>query len=566
MTQDDTATRRDPIRRPARAGPARLGLSGKLLMLTILFVMIAEVLIYVPSIANFRLNWLNDRLAAAHTAALVLDAAPSGMVPDTPGAADPQQRRRPRGGDEDGHASAACSRSPTCRRRCITRSTCATCRGTAPSSTRSARCCAHDNDAIRVVGPAPMGGDFVEIVLDEAPLRQAMLRFSTNILLLSLLISGITAMLVYFALHYLLVRPMRRVTANMMAFRADPENPARVIARPAAATRSAWPSASSPRCSSISPRCCSRRAGSPSLGLAVSKINHDLRNLLTSAQLFSEGLAHLPDPRVQRFAPKLMRALERAIAFCESTLSYGRAQEPPPDRRPVELEPIVEEVRDTLQLADSPHRLDHRDRARADRRRRRRSAASRHPQSLAQRRAGAGDAGAERSGARPGAHHRPARGRGGGDRGLRHRAGLPGQGAGSICSSRSRARRAPAAPASASSSPASWSAPTAARSRWSKAPSARPSGSPSPTARWTSKRTARRGQGPEIWRFSPAASRAWTFGPPLPMRDEIVSSSRVSRPRAGISLVERQAPVAQLDRALDYEFRGREFESLRARQ
>ena len=76
-------------RRPQRDGPrprgspARLGLSGKLLVLTILFVMIAEVLIYVPSIANFRLNWLNDRLAAAHTAALVLDAAPSGMVPES---------------------------------------------------------------------------------------------------------------------------------------------------------------------------------------------------------------------------------------------------------------------------------------------------------------------------------------------------------------------------------------------------------------------------------------------------------------------------------------------------
>src|SRR5208337_3118188 len=43
----------------------------------------AEVLIYVPSIANFRMTWLNDRLAAAHTAALVLDAAPSGMVPES---------------------------------------------------------------------------------------------------------------------------------------------------------------------------------------------------------------------------------------------------------------------------------------------------------------------------------------------------------------------------------------------------------------------------------------------------------------------------------------------------
>src|SRR6266850_1821907 len=72
-----------PSNENAPARWPRLGLSGKLLILTILFVMIAEVLIYVPSIANFRVNWLKDRLAAAHTAALVLDAAPSGMVPDS---------------------------------------------------------------------------------------------------------------------------------------------------------------------------------------------------------------------------------------------------------------------------------------------------------------------------------------------------------------------------------------------------------------------------------------------------------------------------------------------------
>ena len=126
----------------------------------------------------------------------------------------------------------------------------------------------NDNDVMRVVGPAPMGGDFLEIVLDETPLRQAMLRFSFNIMLLSLVISGITAMLVYLALHYLLVRPMRRITANMMRFRDDPENPARVIAvsrrqdeiglRRARARRHA---------AAISPRCCSRRASSPRSGL-----------------------------------------------------------------------------------------------------------------------------------------------------------------------------------------------------------------------------------------------------------------------------------------------------------
>jgi hypothetical protein len=93
------------------------------------------------------------------------------------------------------------------------------------------------------------------------------------------------------------------------------------------------------------------------LGLAVSKINHDLRNLLSSAQLFSDRLAKIPDPGVQRFAPKLMHALERAIAFCQSTLSYGRLQEPPPDRKPIPLEPLVEEVHETLGLSpDGPVR------------------------------------------------------------------------------------------------------------------------------------------------------------------------------------------------------------------
>src|SRR5438128_12673607 len=77
----------DTTDRPAAAdgssrARARMGLSAKLLVLTLSFVMIAEVLIYVPSVANFRLNWLNDRLSAAYTAALVFETAPSGEVPE----------------------------------------------------------------------------------------------------------------------------------------------------------------------------------------------------------------------------------------------------------------------------------------------------------------------------------------------------------------------------------------------------------------------------------------------------------------------------------------------------
>jgi signal transduction histidine kinase len=339
--------------RPARTrlGRVRLGLSGKLLMLTILFVMLAEVLIYVPSIASFRLNWLNDRLAAAHTAALVLDAAPSGMVPET--------LARQILNSVGAHAVAmkmgkqrrllAVSDVPTVVHDEIDMRDMPWHRAIIDAF--ETLLCA-DDDAMRVVGPAPMGGDFLEIVMDEKPLRLAMIRFSTNILLISLLISGITAMLVYLALHYLLVRPMRRITANMMAFRADPENPARIVA---VSRRRDEIGLAENELASMQADLTSmlqQKSRLAALGLAVSKINHDLRNLLTSASLFSEGLTTVPDPRVQRFAPKLMRALERAIAFCESTLSYGRAQEPPPDRQEIALEPIVAEVRDTLELAD----------------------------------------------------------------------------------------------------------------------------------------------------------------------------------------------------------------------
>ena len=95
----------------------------------------------------------------------------------------------------------------------------------------------------------------------------------------------------------------------------------------------------------------SQKSRLAALGLAVSKINHDLRNLLASSQLLSDQLASVPDPRVQRFAPKLMRSLERAIDFCQSTLSYRRVQEAEPDRRMILVEPVVTEVRESAGLA-----------------------------------------------------------------------------------------------------------------------------------------------------------------------------------------------------------------------
>jgi signal transduction histidine kinase len=184
-----------------------------------------------------------------------------------------------------------------------------------------------------------------------------MLTYSVDILLISLLISGITAALLYLALHYMFVRPMRRVTANMTAFRADPENADRIIAPSARVDEIGVAERELATMQTELASMLHQKSRLAALGLAVSKINHDLRNLLASAQLFSDRLAKIPDPGVQRFAPKLMHALERAIAFCQSTLSYGRLQEPPPERRQILLEPLVEEGHETLNFGpDAPIR------------------------------------------------------------------------------------------------------------------------------------------------------------------------------------------------------------------
>jgi len=329
--------------------PRRLGLSGKLLILTVLFAMVAEVLIFGPAIANFRLNWLNDRLAAAHTAALVLDAAPSGMVPESLA----RQILASIG------ARAVAMKMGTQRRLLAVSDMPPKVDHEIDMRTVTWYRALYDafgalfdtqKEVIRVIGAAPMGGDFLEIVLDEEPLHKAMVRFSATILVVSLLISGITAMMVYFALHYLFVRPMRRITENIMAFRADPENPERVIVgsgrRDEIGTTENELGAMQRDLASL----LQQKNHLAALGLAVSKINHDLRNLLASAQLFSDQLSSSPDPKVQRFAPKLMRTLERAIAFCQATLSYGAAREAPPDRKPIALEPLLEEVHETLGL------------------------------------------------------------------------------------------------------------------------------------------------------------------------------------------------------------------------
>jgi hypothetical protein len=340
-----------PNESKARRGGRKLGLSSRLLLLTLLFVMIAEVLIFVPSVANFRNNWLSDRLAAARTAALVLEAAPEEALPE-----DLVRRLLKNVGVET-----IALRVKGARRLLAVNDMPPTISATFDFQTMHAfRAIVESFDILlfggermlRVIDQAEMDGDVVEVVLYERPLRIAMLRFAANILALSLFISGITAALVFLALRRLIVRPVEKLTRAIMLFADRPDDQTRLMQPSGRGDEIGAAEAAVAGMQQALWQQLKQKEHLAALGLAVSKINHDLRNMLSAAQLISDRLGSVQDPTVQRFAPKLVQTLDRAIAFCQSTLHYGRADERPPRLEPVRLHALLEEVRDVAGLGD----------------------------------------------------------------------------------------------------------------------------------------------------------------------------------------------------------------------
>jgi signal transduction histidine kinase len=340
----------------ARRGLARgyrPGLSAKLLLLTILFVMIAEVLVFVPSVSNFRQTWIMERLAAAQIASLAAEAAPGAELP-----AALRDRLL-----EHAQVKAIAVKKEDARQLAL-------------QSEMPLQVDGHydlrdphwfqlivdalkvyitPNDrVIRVVGqPAFDTGEFIEVVMVEAPLKAAMVRYGLNILALSIIISVITAALVYLALNALLVRPMTRLTAEMVRFRERPEDPTRIITPSARTDEVGTAERELAAMQRELADTLNQKSRLAALGLAVSKISHDLRNMLSSAQLLSDSLASVKNPTVQRFVPKLIASLDRAIRLCARTLDYGQAQEPAPQRECFPLAPLVRETGESLGLL--PH-------------------------------------------------------------------------------------------------------------------------------------------------------------------------------------------------------------------
>jgi signal transduction histidine kinase len=183
---------------------------------------------------------------------------------------------------------------------------------------------------LRVLGPSTTGTpETVEVLLEEAPLRSEMWDFGIRILELSVLISLVTAALVYLSLQWLLVRPMRRITASMMNFREDPEDGSRVITASGRQDEIGVAERELGVLQKTVREALGQRARLAALGTAVTKINHDLRNILATARLVTDGLTASAAPEVRRVAPRLLDAIDRAVALCTHTLDFSREGAPP---------------------------------------------------------------------------------------------------------------------------------------------------------------------------------------------------------------------------------------------
>ena len=331
--------------------PLRRSLSARLLLLTIFFVMLAEVLIYAPSVSNFRISWLNDRLASADLAILALEAAPEGQL-----SLDLKSELL---GRVD--AFAVVLTRPDRRLLLYTQPpppveiTIDLRESSLISEIGAAfTAMARGGDGVmRVIGPSPQNPSMIiEVILNEAQLRAEMFNYSQNILLLSIIISLITAALLYLALQWLMVRPMRRITEGVTEFSRDPQNAAAGV-KPSSrddeigVAQSVLVEMQKDLRASLK-----QQERLAALGSAVSKINHDLRGILSTAVLMSDRLSTLDSPEVKRISAPLIQSIDRAINLCTQTLNFVSDEGPELHRGRFRLTELVDEVAADLSVLE----------------------------------------------------------------------------------------------------------------------------------------------------------------------------------------------------------------------
>jgi len=324
-------------------------LSGRFLVLTILFVMLAEVMIFVPSIARFREDYLLDRLERAQIASLALLS--EGIVDDQLEAELL----------ENAEVYNVVLRRDAIRQLILSSPIPEPISATydlrdAPAMDliRDAlnRLFTDKDQIIRVIGnPTRDAGLLIEVTMDAMPLRTALIDYGVRILILSALISAVTAGLLFFAVRRMMVTPIKNVVAHMKNYAEAPEDARRIITPTATVRELRDAEVALQRMQTDLTGALRQKERLAQLGGAVAKVSHDLRNILTTAQLFADSMERSDDPRVKRSAPKLVGSISRAVSLCEGTLAFGKAEEPPPKLNRHVLRTIVEDMLEGERMA-----------------------------------------------------------------------------------------------------------------------------------------------------------------------------------------------------------------------
>ncbi|MEP5727734.1 MAG: HAMP domain-containing sensor histidine kinase [Sulfitobacter sp.] len=328
-------------------------LSGRLLVLTTIFVMLAEILIFVPSIARFREDYMLNRLERAQIASLALLATE--ML-------DPELEYELL---ENAEVFNVVLRRDEVRQLVLSTDMPQPIANTFDLRDASAMVLIHDattrmldpeNEVIRVIGaPVREAGLLIEITMETGPMRMAMIDYGVRILILSAVISVITAFLLFLAMRALMLKPIARVVGHMQRYAEAPEDARRIIEPSASVTELREAEEALRTLQTDLTQSLKQKERLAQLGSAVSKISHDLRNILTSAQLFTDRIEMSEDPIVKRMAPKLVGSITRAVHLCESTLAFGKAEEPGPTLTMLPLAELIDDVIEGERLAIGDH-------------------------------------------------------------------------------------------------------------------------------------------------------------------------------------------------------------------
>lgn len=325
-------------------------LSGRFAVLTVIFVLLAELLILLPSLANYRLDYLESRLERAQIASLALLATDESLASEleselleNAGVFNVVLRRN----DVRQLVLSSPIPGPIAATYDLREQPFWT-------SARDALAQLMDpqNRVIRVIGaPVNQAGQLIEITMDTARLRDEMIDYGLRLLLISAAFSVLTALLLNVAAQRLLLVPIRRVINHMTAYANAPEDARSIITPTARLAELNEAEASLAAMQRTVTSALKQKARLAQLGQAVARISHDLRNILTTAQIFADRLESSEDPAVRRAAPKLVNSITRAVNLCETTLAFGKAEEPAPSLSRFNLSTLVGEVTEAEALA-----------------------------------------------------------------------------------------------------------------------------------------------------------------------------------------------------------------------